>query len=737
MFQNKLYNFLFSLLILLIITSQILCDTNSEKTETCDSTLDTCEMPQNEPKRKSYINEKGEEIIIHDKLKTLYSNVFIHQPYYISKNNSNEIYGHFDFRINKKMLKFLNENGMITYPRERYIGKSQGNFLHFMHLAYSKNLPLYFDVDQILYPYIDITKNLISQVLKKGLYDVMKEFLINVINYGKKEKYEQGILLYFSIGLKLLDKKEKNNLVHDDVCENMINNLLTINKGDTNTVYNFTLMNHVRSIDKLSFEQRHNLFKGDDKLESLSNTIRFFQNFFFNLENELYTVYKIGNLITKSGQDIAYQKIKKFIEYIFSQQEYVLNPVDIYSYINTNYKNYTMSNDTANILYEKIKNDLIINQTYLKFMGNNTFMNEEEKELFNKEKNTHTNLFSYPFLLEEYISYKLLNYDKFRYYSSYFEFVDIVHHGKLMKDVIYSRYKGKTITGGRLLQFRDGIDVSDVFNYTKKTVKESMITEKETWLNSYENSFHYLLNIVGHIDHNLKKKEDIKIKVFNSLIGAYTHFKHETLLFQQKVNITYNINGSFLDLYFNPNVKFYQTLEKISTIFQKNLLDIISLMTDKSSKIKIEQNIERKMKRLFTGYENILKAIEIQDKVNIKGSELKKMRDNMFHYDEKKKKYKGWYVDLYKDNKGEINYSLDIYLYNYFMAQPLSKIKFKGILDYVSMNYPEFGLITIGDGVERQKKIFLFSSYLGNEYPILWAENVNFKGLKDLIMSRR
>ena len=67
-----------------------------------------------------------------------------------------------------------------------------------------------------------------------------------------------------------------------------------------------------------------------------------------------------------------------------------------------------------------------------------------------------------------------------------------------MKDVIYSRYKGKTITGGRLLQFRDGIDVSDVFNYTKKTVKESMITEKETWLNSYENSFHYLLNNIFH-----------------------------------------------------------------------------------------------------------------------------------------------------------------------------------------------------------------------------------------------
>ena len=454
MLQNSLYNIFYIILFFIFFsTSQIYCN-NNEKTETCDSSTGTCNNPTTDSQQKSFINEKGEQIIIYDKQKTLYSNTFIHQPYYISKNNSEEVFQHFDFRINKKMLQYLNKDGMITYPRERFIGKTQGNFLHFMHLAYSKKLPMYFDVDQILYPYIDITQNLLIQVLKKGLYEIMKEFLINIINYGKKEKYEQGILLYFSIALKFLDRKEKNNLVHDDVCENMVDNLLTIGKGDTNTFYNFTLMNHVRSIDKLSFEQRHNLFKGDDKLESLSNTFRFFQNFFFNLENELYTVYKIGNLITKSGQDLTYKKIKNFMIYIFSQHDYVLNPVDIYAFINTNYKNYTMSNDTANILYQKIKQDLLINKTYFDFMGNNTFMNKEEKEVFDKEKNTHINLFSYPFLLEEYISYKLLDYDKFRYYSSFFEFADIVHHGKLMEEIIYSRYKGKTVTGGKLLQFR-------------------------------------------------------------------------------------------------------------------------------------------------------------------------------------------------------------------------------------------------------------------------------------------
>ena len=370
-------------------------------------------------------------------------------------------------------------------------------------------------------------------------------------------------------------------------------------------------------------------------------------------------------------------------------------------------------------------------------MSNITFMNEKEKEDFYKERNSYTTLFTYPYLLEEFISYKLLDLEKLRYYSSFYEYVDIVHHGELMENIIYSRFKGQKVEGGRLLPFRDGVDMSELFNYTKKKVQESMVKEKDKWYDSYENSFNYLLNIVGHMDKNSEKNEDMKIKVFNSLIGAYIHFKKETVLFKQKVNMTYDSEGEFLDLYFAPNVKFYTELEKISTIFQNHLLDLINVVQNKTIKIKLEQTIERRMKRLFISYENILKGIEIQDKVNTKGSELKKIRESMMHFDNKKKRYKGWYVDLYKNSDGEIDYSLDIHLYNYYMAKPLNRAGFKGIIDYLAMNYPEFGLIVVGDGKNTYKRMFLFSSYLGNEYPILWTENVNFKGLKELIMSRR
>ena len=724
MIQKK--NIFIYIITLLLLT----IETNTEeiKTETCESTTGECS-------KENYINEKGEEVFINNKRKILYSNNFLNQPYTISSNNTEEASVNFDFRINRKMQSIISKYDMVTYPRERFIGKQQGNFLHFVHLCYSKHLPLYFDVDQIIYPYIEITKNLTKYVMKKGLHKLLKEFLNNVIDFGKKENYEKGILLYFAIGLKLLDKNEK--VINDEVCEKVVNNILTIEKGELNHIYNFTLLNQVRSIDKLSFEQKHTIFKGEPKLEAISNTFRFFQNFQFELSKELYIIYKIGNLIYKSGQDKVFKEIKKFTKYIFNEEELVMNPLDIYLYISNNYRNYTMSQESANDLYEKIK-DKLINNYSLEFMSySNTYMNKKEKEEFLKERNSYTRLFFYPYLLEEFISYNLLNPDKFRYFPSYFEYVNIVHNGKLMENVIYNRFKGIKSEGGRLLPFRDNVDMSKRFNHTKKIVKESMIKEKEKWLDSYENSFNYLLNIIGNMDKNDEKNDDKKIKVFNSLIGSYIHFKQETIIFKQNSNVKCAEDGDFLDLYFAPNVKFYSEMEKVSTIFQKHLLDLVNVIQNKTVKIKLELNIERKMKRLFISYENILKGIELQDKVNVKGNELKKIRESMFHYDKKKKKYKGWYVDLYKDNEGEINYSLDMYLYNYFMARPINKIQFKGIIDFISMNYPEFGLITVNKGNDTYKKMFIFSSYIGNEYPILWSENVDFKGLKEIIMTRR
>ena len=736
----KILKFLHSL----ILINHILSENRllNDKKEKCGDSTEDFTISDSITKKEENIDNQNQEIKNENAIELkskkekkafIYSDSFMNQPTFDNDASIKELSTIFDFKLDKKLLQCLEKNDFALYPKNRFIGKQQGNFLHFVHLVFSKKLPLFFSIDQILYPYIEITKELQRIVIEKGLYNILHQFLTNIIEYGKKEKYEQGILVYFSIALKFIDKNA--NVVLDDVCEKLIKKLLNFDAKDTNIIYNFTLLNNVRTFDKLNFIQNNPIFKGNEYIESISNCLRFFQNFHFVLEKELYSIYRIGNLIYKSGEDKTYREIKKFIKYFFNEEENIMNPLDIYLFINKNYKNDTTSNKALNNLYKLIK-DKIIKKENLKFMSNFTFTYEKEEEEFYKEKNSYVTLFSSSLTIEEYVIYKLLNFEKLRLYPSFYEFVDIVHQGKYMSKVINARYAGKNISyTKKLYKFRDGIDCSETKNYIEDSLMQSIIEENDKWINSYENSFNYLLNIIGDNDNN-KKIEKKEMKTFNTLIGVYTHFKKDILLFEQHTNITYCKNGQIIDVYFDPQTKFYKEIYKISIVFQNHLLELINVLNDKTIKIDLEQLIEKKMKRLFISYENILKGIELQQN-KIYNEERIRIRDNMFYYDKRKNQYLGWYADLYKNLTEKMDFGLNIYGHNFFTAKPISKYDFKGAIIYIAMNYPEYGLISIDDKENKTKKLYIFSSYTGNEYPHGWVNNINYNGIKKLILSRQ
>ena len=56
------------------------------------------------------------------------------------------------------------------------------------------------------------------------------------------------------------------------------------------------------------------------------------------------------------------------------------------------------------------------------------------------------------------------------------------------------------------------------------------------------------------------------------------------------------------------------------------------------------------------------------------------------------------------------------------------------------MNYPEIGLIAVKDDKDKnnmKKKLYIFSSYLGNEYPHRYENKVDFKGMQEDILARK
>ena len=654
----------------------------------------------------------------------------------------------FEFKLNEKIIEYIKTNRMITYPRNQFLGSFQGNFLHFISVVYNKQLPLYFTYDQILYPYIEITENIIQKIIEKGIYNIFYDFLKNILNYlnDNNKTYDEDLFIYFGIGFKLLEPNFKSE--KDEQINKIIENILSLNNNTNNAnntnnnYYNFILFEYERNINKINFIKINPLFGTSINSKRLFHCITFFQNFIFNIRNELFIIYQIGEIIFKSGQKEAFKELKIYFKYIFNEEENMLNPLEIYDYINNNYQNKNKTKDEINFnLYYKIKDDIMKNRTF-NFMSQFKFNNEKEEVEFNYQIRSKISLFSYSYDIKDWINYKLLDINKKRLFPSFYEYITLVHHGNKMKKLIMNRYnymeENKTMKNkGKMIKFRDGVNMEMEFNEINSILNKSMINEKDNWENSYENSFNYLLNIIGR---SIDKSEDknnlwLESKIFNTLIGSYLHFKKDILLFEQTTLVSDGENGSLIDVYFEDNLDFYKEIKNITLLFQKYSLNIINQIKSPEIKEELGNYIHNQLNKLFVSFENIIKAIKYQKELNNNNEERSEIIKKLFYYNKEKKSYEGWYVDLYKiNNDTEINYNLKIYAYNYHISKPIPELNFTGAMVYGAMNLPEFGVIGVKDKINKTIKLYILSFYSGNEYPHGLTDKIDFKSLKRLII---
>ena len=684
---------------------------------------------------KGNLCEKDETCDDKDDYKILYDDHFL------KEETSRE----FQFKLNEKIIEYIKKNKMITYPKRLFRGSYQGNFLHFIYLVYNKRLPLYFTLDQILYPYIELTQDIIENIIEKGMYNIFYNFLKNILDYiNTNPDLDEDFLIYFSVGFKLLEPNYKNK--KDEVVSNIISNIINNNKESNNinnNYYNFDLFGYEREINKINFIKVNPLFGSNIQSKRLFHCITFFQNFIFNIRNEIYIVYKIGEIIVKSGQKELFEKIKIYFKYIFNEEENLMNPLEIYEYINKNYKHKNKTKDEINFnLYYKMKDNIIKNRTF-DFMSEFKFDNEREEIEFNNQIKSKISLFSYSYNIKDLINFKLLNINKGRLFPSFYEYISLVHNGEKINKLIMNRYNytiNKTKSNeSKMLKFRDGINMEKEFNEIKETLNQSMNNEKEKWENSYENSFNYLLNKIGHSQDKFNEKNIwIESRIFNSLIGSYIHFKKDIFLFNYTGIIEGDEEGKLIDVYFEDNIEFYEELKNISLIFKKNSLNIIEQIQEQAIKNELKLYIEQKLNKLFIAYENIMKSIRYQIDFNKDNeNERRKIIENLFYYNKEKKIYEGWYVDLYKiknDTQPDIN--LKMYAYNYHVSKPIKEFNFNGSIVFGAMNFPEYGVIGIKDKINKTMKLYILSFYSGNEYPHSLTNEIDFNSLKKLILKR-
>ena len=159
-----------------------------------------------------------------------------------------------------------------------------------MHLVYEKKLPLYFTVDQIIYPYIELTNDITQKIIENGLYNLFYNFLNNVIDFGYKNNFDKNIVNYFLVGFKFLEKEKK--FEEDKIISEIVNNILNDkNIDDNNYYYNFTFMENERSINKINFIQISPLFNANSKTKKIYFIVSLISKISFLILEMNYLLY--------------------------------------------------------------------------------------------------------------------------------------------------------------------------------------------------------------------------------------------------------------------------------------------------------------------------------------------------------------------------------------------------------------------------------------------------------------
>ena len=667
-----------------------------------------------------------------------YENLFINQPKYNASSPLFNSTDYFDFEVGDKVFPILDEYKIIPFPKGRFIGRSQGNFLHFMHLAYTKKLPIYFTIDQLLYPFIENTNFFNMDFIEIGFKALMYHFLENIINYGVENKVNNDLVLYFGVGLSMID--DNYTLFEKEKCNEIKNEILNLDNNNSFT-FNISMFGQNKTINKYSFVPITSLWKMSPELKQISDCLRWFQSILFNFENETKTIYSIGEIISKSNSSDTYIQIKEMTKYLFNEEQTTLNPLEIYNLLSK--ENIDINSNPYNFLKNKTKN---INGL-LSFSLNYTFSSKEAEELFIQERESITSLISYSFSLENWINYRLISGPKGRLFPSLFEFVDIAHRGTIMRNFTFDRYKGKNNTG-KLYRFRDGVDMSIEFNETKDLIYSSYENESSKWEKTYENGFHYLLWLSGSREETsniTRSKKAFLTKKFNTLMGSYIHFKHDILLLEQFANVTPSKNeydGEIVDIMFESNIPFYQQLKKNTEIYREKMKQFNIFTKEKVANVnktlldELNGELDELTEPILSACDKIIKGINKQYGYfeNVLSEEELK---SIFYYDKEKKEYKGWYADLFKGRSEGKLFEFDIYTSNFYSGRPIEKIKFPGAVVYAAMNYIEMGIVAKEDINTRTKKVMVFAGYSGNEYPHGWSDKINLDGLRKLIINRK
>lgn len=656
---------------------------------------------------------------------------------------------YFDFTIDNGELSSLNKPRASLYPPMKWKNNNQGNYLHFLKVAYEKRLPVMFTTDGFVEgltkSYHRMTKIFMEEVFIhfiRKFSDGMITFIRNNKDSGEYKSVRfhlDSVQTYYSLISSFCTKGMEEYSSDKDIEAEFKKWKSTVDSYTSNAEIYF--MGKKKRVN-YNIVLPRGYWRNTQRLSNIWQAISFMQVHRFGIEEDVKQLWMMGKLIHDAGLYNQFLQLSQMIKYFIGQDSILPSIVDIVKYgMEEGIVEYTLTKENINTIQEICKKKR--NKLRPVILEQMIMWSKESYEAISVDREKTANLISPAYSIVDWIINKVtdLREEADRRIISYYEINQAITQNRIKNNIIKNRMKGvKTNAQELYIELRDKVDYSQAFEAVDKIMNNTYVLEKDSWKENTLNHFYYLMykaNIMRNDTYEeMFRLKEIKTKNYNLGVSGAAVFNNQIKIFSRYMKSKV-VEGGIPELYIEPNIEFYDEALDFINILERNF-HIFTEAVENSMKVNfrfVRTRLSKTIDDIRYAIKLIKSGIKAQDESSMTESLQKELRE-LIYAEEISETWDGWFTRLYDiDNQmGLFNY--EAYASFVHTVPADSKKGFPGISLFIYNKFNNIGICRVKDEQEKVEKLMLWSGSNFGEMYFTMDKNIDFEGVKNKIISR-
>ncbi len=731
----------------------------NQETKSCSSSqsinedFQTMDLPFITPEVSQSLENKpaNNNTTTDDYLNITYRNLFVkkgdeNEKYLSSFENESNYTDYYDFTLENEEVKAINIDRMNLYPSKKFLNTNQGNFLHFLKVAYEKQLPVYFTTE-IFMEGMTKTFNRMKKIFFEDiLIHYIKRFAENMVNFisnnKDKPKYKSirfsldSVQVYYSLISYLITNKIEEFTPRIDI-EAEFNRWKKI--VESYSVSEIFFMGKKKKVN-YQYLSPVGYWKTSQRLNNIWQATGFLTVHRFHIVEDIKGIWTMGRLVDDAGLGDHFNRLSEMLTYLKGQNAILLNVVEIARLgVKEGFSDYLLTSEEFSKLSELASANR--HKLSLAVLDQMLLWSKEQVELMKEIREKHTHFLSADLSVIDWIINKVTDYREKspRTIVSYYEINEIITGNKYARPVINSRMKGvKRTAYERVMKLRDFKNYTDHLDASETVLERSMEVEIDGWRDNIQNHFHLLTRNANaqYISKDpLYKSNIFKQKNFNFGPAFLTELNmdHKVMSRYMAYKTT---EGKIPELWLEPNIKFYDEVNVLLSRFEYNLNNFLNY-AEEALKVNfryVRTRYGRALEDLKYANNLLRRGIELQESKRM-NDELKSELSQVLYVEEISDTWDGWLARLYDTDSQMSLFTFDSYASFIQQADANEKEGFLGANLFTYNKFNEIGICIVKDYQNDQDKLMLFSIPNFSE-AYLKVDDLSFNTIKEIITQR-